>query len=186
MTVSFVHAGMLTLVQALPILMGASVGNTFIAWIMAAEFNFSISNYIYPLILVAFIMTYYRKWNALGNSIFGLCFILLSLGLLRHMADDMTLTGPDGIARYLAVSHENYGSYAILLFIGAAVTFGVQSSAVLMALQWLCVPSAYGPSIPAWLLCWVRISAAPSSLAVRHLLPERLPAVRLSDNRFSI
>ncbi len=34
--------------------MGASVGNTFIAWIMAAEFNFSISNYIYPLILVAF------------------------------------------------------------------------------------------------------------------------------------
>ena len=57
MTVSFVHAGMLTLVQALPILMGASVGNTFIAWIMAAEFNFSISNYIYPLILVAFIMT---------------------------------------------------------------------------------------------------------------------------------
>ena len=133
MTVSFVHAGMLTLVQALPILMGASVGNTFIAWIMAAEFNFSISNYIYPLILVAFIMTYYRKWNALGNSIFGLCFILLSLGLLCHMADDMTLTGPDGIARYLAVSHENYGSYAILLFIGAAVTFGVQSSAVLMA-----------------------------------------------------
>ena len=78
-------------------------------------------------------MTYYRKWHALGNSIFGLCFILLSLGLLCHMADDMTLTGPDGIARYLAVSHENYGSYAILLFIGAAVTFGVQSSAVLMA-----------------------------------------------------
>ena len=119
--------------RALPILMGASVGNTFIAWIMAAEFNFSISNYIYPLILVAFIMTYYRKWSALGNSIFGLCFILLSLGLLCHMADDMTLTGPDGIARYLAVSDENYASYAILLLIGAAVTFGVQSSAVLMA-----------------------------------------------------
>ena len=95
MTVSFVHAGMLTLVQALPILMGASVGNTFIAWIMAAEFNFSISNYIYPLILVAFIMTYYRKWSALGNSIFGLCFILPELGLLCQMADDMTLTGPD-------------------------------------------------------------------------------------------
>ena len=59
--------------------------------------------------------------------------LLGCLGLLCQMADDMTLTGPDGIARYLAVSDENYGSYAILLFIGAAITFGVQSSAVLMA-----------------------------------------------------
>ena len=46
MTVSFVHAGMLTFMQALPALMGASVGNTLVAWLMAAELNFEFSNYI--------------------------------------------------------------------------------------------------------------------------------------------
>ncbi len=70
------------------------------------------------------------RWETLSSAYAS---ILLSLGLLCHMADDMTLTGPDGIARYLAVSHEITVPYAILLFIGAAVTFGVQSSAVLMA-----------------------------------------------------
>ncbi len=133
MTISFVHAGMLTLLQALPILMGASVGNTLIAWIMAAEFNFEISNYIYPFMLVAFILVYFRKRSALGESVFGLCFILLSLGLLCHMSDGMELADQESITRYLSVNEEHYGSYAMLLLIGAAVTFAVQSSAALMA-----------------------------------------------------
>ncbi len=133
MTISFVHAGMITLLQALPILMGASVGNTLIAWIMAAEFNFEISNYIYPLMFVAFLLVYYRRWRPLGESIFGLCFILLSLGLLCNFADNMELSDPNGVLSYLAVSSENYGAYILLLLIGAGVTYAVQSSAALMA-----------------------------------------------------
>ena len=81
-----------------------------------------------------------RRKHAIVHLYFDFFMVVLAflkllgcLGLLCQMADDMTLTGPDGIARYLAVSDENYGSYAILLFIGADITFGVQSSAVLMA-----------------------------------------------------
>ena len=133
LTISLVHAGLLTLSQSLPLLMGASVGNTLIAWIMAAEFNFSISNYIYPLMLIAFLLVYSRKQRALGESLFGLCFILLSLGLLCDLADEMQLSGQGAIARYLSVPGEHYGSYALLLLVGAAVTFAVQSSAAIMA-----------------------------------------------------
>lgn len=133
MTISFVHAGLLSLLQALPVLMGASVGNTLIAWIMAAEFNFEISNYIYPLMLIAFLLVYYRKRQSLGEAIFGLCFILLSLGLLCNMADDMQLANQSTLMHYLAVSNENYLSYIILLLIGAAVTYAVKSSAAITA-----------------------------------------------------
>ncbi len=129
MTISFVHAGLLSLLQALPVLMGASVGNTLIAWIMAAEFNFEISNYIYPLMLIAFLLVYYRKRQSLGESIFGLCFILLSLGLLCNMADDMQLANQSTLMHYLAVSNENYLSYIIQLLIGAALTYTVKSTA---------------------------------------------------------
>ncbi|MCD8318257.1 MAG: Na/Pi symporter [Paraprevotella sp.] len=133
LTVSFVHAGMLTLFQALPFLMGASVGNTLIAWVMAAEFNFGISHYIYPLMLVAFLLVCRRKCRPVGECIFGLCFILLGLGLLCHLMDDRELAGPDGLIRCLTIAHENYAYYVLLLLIGAAVTFAVQSSAALMA-----------------------------------------------------
>lgn len=133
MTISFVHAGLLSFLQALPVLLGASVGNTLIAWVMAAEFNFEISNYIYPLMLIAFLLVYYRKWHSLGESIFGMCFILLSLGLLCNMADDMQLANQSRLMEYLAVHHEHYGSYIILLLIGAAVTFAVRSSAAITA-----------------------------------------------------
>lgn len=133
LTISFVHAGMLSLFQALPILMGASVGNTLIAWLMAAEINFEVSNYLYPLMLIAFLLVYYRKWRDWGESVFGLCFILLSLGLLCHLSEDMELVRQTQVLNYLTVSDENYMSYIILLLIGATVTFAVQSSAAIMA-----------------------------------------------------
>lgn len=133
MTVSFVHAGMLSLMQALPVLMGASVGNTLIAWIMALEFNFGLSNYVYPLMFLSFILINYRKRHFLGEMLFGLCFIFLALGLLYHLADEMQPARYNQFFEYLSVDHENYISYILLLLIGAVLTFAIQSSAVLMA-----------------------------------------------------
>ena len=133
MTVSFVHAGMLTFMQALPALMGASVGNTLVAWLMAAELNFGFSNYVYPLMLAAFLLVQYRKRPALGESVFGFCFILLSLGLLCHLYDSMPAADQHTVATYLGMKGEHYGAYVLLLLVGAAVTFAVQSSAAIMA-----------------------------------------------------
>ena len=133
MTISFVHAGMLTFMQALPALMGVSVGNTLVAWLMAAELNFEFSNYIYPLMLVAFMLVQYRKRPALGESVFGFCFILLSLGPICHLYDSMPAADQHTVAAWLGMRGEHYGAYVLLLLVGAAVTFAVQSSAAIMA-----------------------------------------------------
>lgn len=135
LTVRFVHAGMLSLSQSLPILMGASVGNTLIAWIMAIEYNYEISTYIYPLMLISMILVYMHRQRLLGETLFGLSFIILSLGLFYHYADEIQLARVGILTDFLSFSHENYGSYLVLLVIGALLTFLIQSSAVLMAVS---------------------------------------------------
>lgn len=135
LTVRFVHAGMLSLSQSLPILMGASVGNTLIAWIMAIEYNYEISAYIYPLMLISMILVYMHRQRLWGESLFGLNFIILSLGLFYHYADEIQLARVGILNDFLSFGHENYGSYLVLLVIGALLTFLIQSSAVLMAVS---------------------------------------------------
>ena len=135
LTVRFVHAGMLSLSQSLPILMGASVGNTLIAWIMAIEYNYEISAYIYPLMLISMILVYMHRQRLWGESLFGLSFIILSLGLFYHYADEIQLARVGILNDFLLFGHENYGSYLVLLVIGALLTFLIQSSAVLMAVS---------------------------------------------------
>lgn len=135
LTVRFVHAGMLSLSQSLPILMGASVGNTLIAWIMAIEYNYEISAYIYPLMLISMILVYMHRQRLWGESLFGLSFIILSLGLFYHYADEIQLARVGILNDFLSFGRENYGSYLVLLVIGALLTFLIQSSAVLMAVS---------------------------------------------------
>ena len=135
LTVRFVHAGMLSLSQSLPILMGASVGNTLIAWIMAIEYNYEISAYIYPLMLISMILVYMHRQRLWGESLFGLSFIILSLGLFYHYADEIQLARVGILNDFLSFARENYGSYLVLLVIGALLTFLIQSSAVLMAVS---------------------------------------------------
>lgn len=135
LTVRFVHAGMLSLSQSLPILMGASVGNTLIAWIMAIEYNYEISAYIYPFMLISMILVYMHRQRLWGESLFGLSFIILSLGLFYHYADEIQLARVGILNDFLSFGRENYGSYLVLLVIGALLTFLIQSSAVLMAVS---------------------------------------------------
>lgn len=133
MTIGFVHAGLLSFIQGLSMIMGASVGNTFVAWIMAAEFNYAISYYIFPLFFVALWLVKLRDYRSLGESIFGLCFMFLGLRLLYEFADDMQLASNPVLSAALGNLGDNYGSYLILLLIGALFTLCIQSSAALMA-----------------------------------------------------
>ena len=56
MTVSFVNAGLLTLAQAISVIMGANIGTTFTAWIMSAGFSFNMTSVVWPVFLVAIIL----------------------------------------------------------------------------------------------------------------------------------
>lgn len=133
MTIGFVHAGILTFIQGLSMIMGASVGNTFVAWIMAAEFNYAISYYIFPLFFVALWLVKLRDYRSLGESIFGLCFMFLGLRLLYEFTDDLQLASNPVLSTVFGSLNDNYGSYLILLLCGGVFTLCFQSSAALMA-----------------------------------------------------
>ena len=135
MTVSFVNAALLTLGQAISVIMGANIGTTLSAWIMSAGFSFNIANLVWPAFLVAVILIQMRKYRYMGDFLFGLCFLLFALGTLNATGKEMDLAHNEGIVNFFASF--NSGSYlTIILFIiiGGILTCIAQSSAALMAI----------------------------------------------------
>ena len=85
MTVSFVNAGLLTLAQAISIIMGANIGTTFTAWIMSAGFSFNITDFVWPAFCVGIILIYSKNRRIIGDFLFGVSFLLLGLGTLKAL-----------------------------------------------------------------------------------------------------
>ena len=75
MTVSFVNAGLLTLIQAISVIMGAHIGTTVTAWIMSLVFSFNITDFVYPAFFVGIILIYMKKHRMLGDFLFGVAFL---------------------------------------------------------------------------------------------------------------
>ena len=69
MTVSFVNAGLLTLAQAISVIMGANIGTTLTAWIMSAGFSFNITDFVWPAFFLAIILIYSKKRKIVGDFI---------------------------------------------------------------------------------------------------------------------
>ncbi len=135
MTVSFVNAALLSLSQAISVIMGANIGTTLSAWIMSAGFSFNITNLVWPAFLVAVILIQTRKYRYLGDFLFGLSFLLFALGTLNVTGREMDLAHNEGIVGFFA-SFDSGSYWTILLFIliGGLLTFVAQSSAALMAI----------------------------------------------------
>ena len=136
MTVSFVSAGLLTLAQAISVIMGANIGTTATAWIMVlGGSSFNMLGIVYAAIIVAIILIYTKKNTNFGEFIIGLAFMLLGLTTLKTNAVDMNLAGNDSIMGFFsATCHWGYGSYFLFLLIGGLLTCAVQSSAAIMAI----------------------------------------------------
>ena len=135
MTVSFVNAALLTLAQAISIIMGANIGTTLSAWIMSAGFSFNITNVVWPAFLVGIILIQIGKHRYIGDFIFGLSFLLFALGMLSQTGREMDLASNPAVVEFF--SSFDSGSYlTILLFllIGSILTCIAQSSAALMAI----------------------------------------------------
>lgn len=84
MTVSFVNAGLLTLAQAISVIMGANIGTTLTAWIISAGTSFNITNFVFPAFILAMLLIYKKRHRIVGDFIFGVAFLLLGLGTLRQ------------------------------------------------------------------------------------------------------
>ena len=146
MTVSFVNAGLLSLAQAISVIMGANVGTTLTAWIMSAGLGFNISDFVYPFFFIAIFLFYSSRRKAVGEFIFGLGFLLLGLGTLKANAVEMDL-GHNAVVLDFFESTGQWGFLSTLLFLvlGGLLTLAVQSSAAIVAITMiLCSQGALG------------------------------------------
>lgn len=134
MTVSFVNAALLTLAQAISVIMGANIGTTMSAWIMSAGFSFNMANVVWPTFLIAIILIQTGKHRYLGDFLFGLSFLLFALGMLKATGVEMDLASKPAVVNFFAAFKTNYGTILLFLLIGTILTALVQSSAALMAI----------------------------------------------------
>ncbi len=134
MTVSFVNAALLTLGQAISIIMGANIGTTLSAWIMSAGFSFNIINVVWPCFLVGIVLIQLGKHRYIGDFLFGLSFLLFALGMLKQTGTEMDLASNQAVVDFFASFKTNYGTILLFLLIGTVLTAMVQSSAALMAI----------------------------------------------------
>ena len=138
MTVSFVNAGLLTLAQAISVIMGANIGTTLTAWIMALGTSFDISVAVYPGFFLGIILIYLKKHRYIGDFLFGLAFLLLGLTTLKATGTAMDLGHNEAVTAFFRSFDPNsFLTTIIFLFLGGIMTFCVQSSAAVMAITML-------------------------------------------------
>ncbi len=146
MTVSFVNAGLLTLAQAISVIMGANIGTTLTAWIMSAGMSFDITSAVYPAFFLGIILIYLKKYRYIGDFLFGLSFLLLGLGTLRMTGTEMHLGENQALLDFFAsFDPESFLTTLIFLFLGGVMTFCVQSSAAVMAITMILCSSGALP-----------------------------------------
>ena len=91
MTVSFVSAGLLTLAQAISVIMGANIGTTLTAWIMSLGYSADLTTVVFPAFLVGMILIYKKRYRYVGDFLFGIAFLFLSLVMLSAAGRDLDL-----------------------------------------------------------------------------------------------
>mgnify|MGYP002620578622 CR=1 FL=1 len=146
MTVSFVNAGLLTLAQAISVIMGANIGTTLTAWIMSAGMSFDITSAVYPAFFLGIILIYLKKYRYIGDFLFGLSFLLLGLGTLRITGTEMHLGENQALLDFFAsFDPTSFWTTLIFLILGGIMTFCVQSSAAVMAITMILCSSGALP-----------------------------------------
>ena len=135
MTVSFVSAGLLSLAQAISVIMGANIGTTLTAWIMSLGYNVDLSIVVFSSFLIGMILIYKKHHRVAGEFIFGLAFLFWSLVMLSSVGKDMDLAHNANVVPPPPPPPPPH-YITILAFLGAGtiITCVVQSSAAVMAI----------------------------------------------------
>ena len=144
MTVSFVNAGLLTLAQAISVIMGANIGTTLTAWIMAVGTSgneaspFDISIVSYVGFFIGIVLIYMKKHRYIGDFLFGIGLLLLGLTTLKATGMSMDLANNVAVTSFFKSFDPNsFWTTLIFLLLGGIMTFCVQSSAAVMAITML-------------------------------------------------
>lgn len=153
MTVSFVNASLLTLSQAISVVMGANIGTTLTAWIMTLAMadggggvSFSVTDLVFPSFIVAMFLIYKKRHRIVGDFIFGIAFLFLGLGTLRQTGVDMHLgENPAVLEFFSSFDPQSFGTTLLFLLLGGIMTMCVQSSAAVMAITMILCSSGALP-----------------------------------------
>ena len=143
LVVSFVNAGLLTLLQAVGIIMGANIGTTLTAWVTAVGFSVDISAFSVPLMIFGFILTNSKKQNYknIGEFIVGFALMFLGLSFMKSSAGTL-LSNKDAMVAFFAHFTEfGFWSDIIFLLAGTILTIVLQASSATMAITMLLTTS---------------------------------------------
>ena len=143
LVVSFVNAGLLTLVQAVGIIMGANIGTTLTAWVTAVGFSVDISAFSVPLMILGFLLTSSKKQNHknIGEFIVGFALMFLGLSFMKSSAGAI-LSNKDAMMAFFSHFTEfGFWSDIIFLLAGTILTIVLQASSATMAITMLLTTS---------------------------------------------
>lgn len=143
LVVSFVNAGLLTLVQAVGIIMGANIGTTLTAWVTAVGFSVDISAFSVPLMILGFFLTSSKKQNNknIGEFIVGFALMFLGLSFMKSSAGAILSNKDAMVAFFSHFTEFGFWSDIIFLLAGTILTIVLQASSATMAITMLLTTS---------------------------------------------
>ena len=147
MVVSFVNAGLLTLAQAIGVIMGANIGTTVTAWMVSwLGFKADISILAVPLMLLGFLFSNSKKnqHQNIGELIVGFCLLFLGLSFMKNSVPDLNET-PQVLEFVKSWAGHGYGSVLIFLVFGTILTLVLQSSSATMAITLIMLSMGFIP-----------------------------------------
>ena len=147
MVVSFVNAGLLTLSQAIGVIMGANIGTTVTAWMVSwLGFKADISILAVPLMLFGFLCSNAKKdkWKNIGELIVGFCLLFLGLSFMKDSVPDLNET-PQVLEFVKSWAGHGFGSVLIFLVFGTILTLVLQSSSATMAITLIMLSMGFIP-----------------------------------------
>lgn len=147
MVVSFVNAGLLTLVQAIGVIMGANIGTTVTAWLVAwLGFKADISILAIPLMIFGFLFSNSKldKRKNIGELIVGFSLLFLGLSFMKESVPDLRET-PAVLEFVTTWSSHGFGSVLLFLAFGTILTLILQSSSATMAITLIMLSMGWIP-----------------------------------------
>jgi len=147
MVVSFVNAGLLTLVQAIGVIMGANIGTTITAWMVAfLGFKADISILAIPMMLFGFLFSNSKKdqYKNIGELIVGFSLLFLGLSFMKESVPDLRQT-PEVLEFVSTWSAHGFGSVLLFLAFGTILTLVLQSSSATMAITLIMLSMGWIP-----------------------------------------
>lgn len=136
MVVSFVNAGLMSLAQSMAVIMGANVGTTFTAWVIALfGFKVNISAFVLPLIGISIPLLFTKKSRnkSIGEFLIGFAFLFMGLDMISRYVPDLQ-SNPEMFAFLERYASMGYLSVLIFVGVGILLTMVIQSSAATFAI----------------------------------------------------